>query len=74
MYMFGKGVAQDVTEALKLFVLDAEELCDSPYFPEMSEYSSLHHIRDFYLEIEDCVEAIKWYVIFTSSSPHVQFR
>ena len=62
----GRGVAQDVTETLKLFMLDAEESCES----NRLSHSSLHHIRDIYLEKGDCAEAIKWYAIFTSSSSY----
>lgn len=61
MYKLGQGVTQNVTEALKLFMLDAEENRDCS-----SEYSPLHHIRDIYLESGDCAEAIKWCVIFIS--------
>ena len=62
MYQLGQGVAQDVTEALKLFILDAEESCKADIFAE----DSLNRVRDFYLESGDCAEAIKWCVIFIS--------
>jgi TPR repeat protein len=61
MYKHGEGVAQDVTEALRLLILDAEESCESDI---VFTADSLSRVRDFYLESGDCAEAIKWCVIF----------
>jgi TPR repeat protein len=67
MYQRGEGVAQDVSEALKLLILDAEESCEANiWFAE----DSLKRVRDFYLESGDCAEAIKWCVIFISLLLH----
>ena len=63
MYQDGEGVAQDVSEALKLLILDAEESCE--YDIRFAE-DSLKRVRDFYLDSGDCAEAIKWCVIFIS--------
>jgi TPR repeat protein len=68
MYQHGVGVAQDVTEALKLFILDAEESCEG--WGIMFAEDSLKRVRDFYLESGDCAEAIKWCVIFISLLLH----
>jgi TPR repeat protein len=68
MYRLGQGVAQDVTEALKLFMLDAEDSCENGSYISHSEHSSLHQIRDIYLDNGDGVEAIKWCVISISLS------
>ena len=67
MYQLGQGVAQDVTEALKLFILDAEKSCEANI---RFAADSLNRIRDFYLESGDCAEAIKWCVIFISLLLH----
>jgi hypothetical protein len=66
MYQLGQGVAQDATEALKLFMLDAEECCENGSYVSYSENSSVHQIRDVYLDSGDGAEAIKWCVIFIS--------
>ena len=66
MYRLGEGVAQDVTEALKLFMLNAEGSCENGSYISFNDDSSLHQIRDIYLDSGDCAEAIKWCVIFIS--------